>query len=228
MTPGTSGRTSPGSSGSADPQLCFWRTSPVICDWDSEKSQASYGRWAIALRRDSLRRRKLARRIAESGSSRWPTAKAETGDYCYSRGDHRRPVLNLEGAAKRWATPNSHDGRRPGHEQDSTQGGNLKRDAERWATHSSRDWKDTAGMAATGINPDGSMRKRNDQLGRQALQATGPASKKGSGRRLNPAFVCWLMNFPEGWVDFAPLDSINYERWAMQSSRVVRRWLTSH
>ncbi|WP_321829784.1 hypothetical protein [Thalassovita sp.] len=36
-----------------------------------------------------------------------------------------------------------------------------------WATASARDWKDTAGMAATGINPDGSNRNRMDQLGRQ-------------------------------------------------------------
>ena len=37
-----------------------------------------------------------------------------------------------------------------------------------WSTASSRDWKDTAGMATTGINPDGSERTRDDQLPRQA------------------------------------------------------------
>ena len=38
-----------------------------------------------------------------------------------------------------WATPNAHDGRRPGHEQDSTQGRNLKREAEQWATPTAKD-----------------------------------------------------------------------------------------
>lgn len=33
-----------------------------------------------------------------------------------------------------WATPNAHDGRRPGSDATSTQGANLKRDAELWAT----------------------------------------------------------------------------------------------
>jgi len=37
-----------------------------------------------------------------------------------------------------------------------------------WPTASSRDWKDTPGMSQTGINPDGSTRKRIDQLARVA------------------------------------------------------------
>ena len=37
-----------------------------------------------------------------------------------------------------------------------------------WATPSARDWKDSAGMATTGVNPDGSTRSRLDQLPRQA------------------------------------------------------------
>lgn len=37
-----------------------------------------------------------------------------------------------------------------------------------WASPSARDWKDTPGMATTGINPDGSERTRLDQLPRQA------------------------------------------------------------
>ena len=40
-----------------------------------------------------------------------------------------------------------------------------------WASPSSRDWKDSPGMATTGINPDGSERDRTDQLPRQAQLA---------------------------------------------------------
>lgn len=43
-----------------------------------------------------------------------------------------------------------------------------------WSTASARDWKDTAGMATTGINPDGSVRHRTDQLPRQVLLAGWP------------------------------------------------------
>lgn len=37
-----------------------------------------------------------------------------------------------------------------------------------WPTASSRDWKDTPGMATEGVNPDGTKRKRLDQLPRVA------------------------------------------------------------
>lgn len=53
-----------------------------------------------------------------------------------------------------------------------------------WATPSSRDWKDSPGMATTGINPDGSTRNRLDQLPRQAaLYPTPTASLADKGVR---------------------------------------------
>jgi hypothetical protein len=36
-----------------------------------------------------------------------------------------------------------------------------------WCTPGARDWKDTTGMAEMGVNPDGTVRSRLDQLGRQ-------------------------------------------------------------
>ena len=53
-----------------------------------------------------------------------------------------------------------------------------------WATAAARDYKDTAGMAATATNPDGSTRNRLDQLPRQAAIAgwTTPQAHDTSGR----------------------------------------------
>ncbi len=45
-----------------------------------------------------------------------------------------------------------------------------------WPTASARDWKDTAGMATTGTNPDGSERSRLDQLPRVAFLAGWPTA----------------------------------------------------
>ena len=42
-----------------------------------------------------------------------------------------------------------------------------------WATPTARDFKDTAGMALESKNPDGSVRKRTDLLGRQAILCLG-------------------------------------------------------
>ena len=52
-----------------------------------------------------------------------------------------------------------------------------------WPTCSSRDWKDTPGMAETETNPDGTERKRLDQLPRVAQLAPWPTpkAKDGSG-----------------------------------------------
>jgi len=78
-----------------------------------------------------------------------------------------------------------------------------------WTTPSSRDWKDTPGMATTGINPDGTGRERLDQLPRQAAQAPGPTSNgfpagTESLARLAPEFVCYLMGLPIQWTQLAP------------------------
>lgn len=50
-----------------------------------------------------------------------------------------------------------------------------------WPTASSRDWKDTPGMATEATNPDGSTRKRVDQLPRVALLAGWPAPRTVTG-----------------------------------------------
>lgn len=85
-----------------------------------------------------------------------------------------------------------------------------------WSTASARDWKDSAGMATEGVNPDGSTRSRTDQLPRQAQLAsgtTGPARFTASGQMLtgcsagmngggplNPLMSAWLMGYPLHWT----------------------------
>jgi hypothetical protein len=110
--------------------------------------------------------------------SGWPTPREQdrkhgaATDWELSR---RADMDLLHVAAARaltgWPSPAWHDGRRPAPDLHSTQGTNLSRDAVMWLTGwvspSARDWKDTLGMATTGVNPDGSMRGRLDQLGRQ-------------------------------------------------------------
>ena len=64
----------------------------------------------------------------------WPTPDTgrERTNRSASPGAADRPTIAP--AAKLWATPNAHDGRRPGADLKSTQGGNLNRDAVMWMT----------------------------------------------------------------------------------------------
>lgn len=71
-----------------------------------------------------------------------------------------------------------------------------------WGTPSSRDWKDTPGMATEATNPDGSTRRRMDQLPRQIPNGFNAPTEKPA--QLNPAFTCWLMGYPAEWLFHAP------------------------
>jgi hypothetical protein len=54
------------------------------------------------------------------------------------------------------------------------------------------------------------------------------ATTGGRRAKLNPRFVSWLMNLPIGWTEFSPIASINYARWATQSSRQLRHLLFAY
>jgi len=70
---------------------------------------------------------------------------------------------------------------------------------------SSLDWKDSAGMAETRTNPDGSTRNRLDLLPRQALlaasgeTATGGTAATANTGQLNAAYARWLQGLPPEW-----------------------------
>lgn len=132
--------------------------------------------------------------------------------------------VGLESQSKFWSTPSSHDGRRPGPDETSTQGRNLKREGESWATPSARDWKD--GAASEGNR---NARPLNEQASRFSLPV--PMIRDGEifsplplgfdrvlpKRRLNVFFVLWLMGLPMNWLApeprvsaFAEMQSYQY------------------
>jgi hypothetical protein len=72
-----------------------------------------------------------------------------------------------------------------------------------WPTPSTRDWKDTPGMATKATNPDGSPRKRLDQLARAVYFQQDPESPSINGSHrglLNPRWVETLLGLPVGWT----------------------------
>ena len=67
-----------------------------------------------------------------------------------------------------------------------------------WLTPSARGWKDTAGMATTAVNPDGSERSRIDQLPRLALMAGYPSPTTPSGGQTYPEGTTTTGQTPDG------------------------------
>lgn len=87
-------------------------------------------------------------------------------------------------------------------------------------------------MSATGVNPDGTVRTRTDQLARAVFQwptphgmgendeiALAETADGGNETRqtrppgLNPVWVSWLMGFPIGWTSIEPLSADRFRAW---------------
>jgi hypothetical protein len=93
------------------------------------------------------------------------------------------------------------------------------------STPSSRDWKDTAGMSESGVDPDGSIRSRLDQLPRQAQlaasgqTATGGTAETGSIGQLAPDYSRWLQGLPEEWAYCGAMATLSVRRKRKHSSK---------
>ncbi len=165
----------------------------------------------MALRKDCLRRQKLAHRTNASGCLFWPTPNVAGGGnppgILIRKGNHfvrpsgKKAHLGLDQAAKMWPTPMASDGCKPS-------AGN-RRSAD--LTHASRMWPTPAARDAKGANSrehvevTGTGRRHMDQLANFAVHSL-PAreiTRDGSDtsdtrRTLNPAFVEALMGWPTG------------------------------
>jgi hypothetical protein len=74
-------------------------------------------------------------------------------------------------------------------------GDGLATAVAKWMTPNSRDWKDTGPIQGNRKSPN---------LGTQV------------GGSLNPTWVEWLMGWPLGWTDCAPLATDKFRQWRQQ------------
>ena len=158
--PAIYGHTSRGSSVSASPNGCFWKTSPITSTSDIARSEASWKAWATALRKDCLRRQKSARRTNASGCSsspdgtNWPTPRASANENRQTKptpsqlaGKHG---MNLATKAVMWPTPQTDSFR--------TRGGARRN--EKGLDRMVRDWPTP--VASDGCKPSGGNRRSAD------------------------------------------------------------------
>lgn len=202
MIPAIYGPTSPGSSGNANPNGCFWKTSPIISTSDIARSEASWRSWATGLRRDCLQRQKLVRRTNASGCLFWPTPNVAGGGnppgILIRKGNHfvrpsgKKAHLGLDQAAKMWP-PRSQ----------WPQGSHRSQ----WPTPAARDAKGANSREHVEVN--GTGRRHMDQLANFAVHSRPAREITRDGcdasqtpRTLNPLFVEALMGWPTGWTGF--------------------------
>jgi len=118
-------------------------------------------------------------RTSVSDSTGWATPKVSTGKYSYSRGDHSRVVLNLEGQTDlaTWPSPRANNGTGAGTRGDG--GENLQP------------------RATDGSN--GGPNQANGALSADAGKAIGSTAPTENPGQLNPAHSRWLMGYPAEW-----------------------------
>lgn len=146
----------------------------------------------------------------------WPTAttSVQSGSAKYGTESGRHAGTTLTDAIQAWHSPcvADSDGRprwdrraSPGYTRRIPVPNITAQASDLWMTPTSRDHKD-------GTDPSDVVETKG-LLGRQAPRWTGQEYQSGAGpRRLNPVFTEWLMGWPLGWTDFAPVGTEWY-RW---------------
>jgi len=149
----------------------------------------------------------------------WPTPRAqEPGSTSVTHGS------GLAETARHWLTPRATES---GEKQESF----LKRMNDRtdkahssltaqikaWPTPMARDWKDSPGMKdrETGQISLPNMAFRSGHQDQESM-SDGDMSQM----RLNPLFTEWLMGWPIGWTDFAPVETAWCHWWQHMHSEL--------
>jgi hypothetical protein len=176
---------------SCDPPDSWVRTLLGISTWVSTTCYLTWKKSATPAGRLLFRLVPSTPRTAGIGSGLWPTPNvAGGGNTCeltphkghYLRPSGEKAHLGLDQAAKMWPTPRAEfdSGRHRG------QPDTLHSAVKLWGTPTSRDHKDVGDMTNV---------PENGLLGRQVLNDQGQA-----GTKLNSAWVCRMMGYPDGWL----------------------------
>ena len=124
-----------------DQSSAWWKTAHCLWEEALPESSVTLPRWGMMRSGECWEREMPEHLTSGTESGSWPTIRASGGE----RGGRGDLIQAVRG------NPNAH--------------------YKMWPTPSARDWKDSPGMSKEGVNPDGSVRKRDDQLARRVFAA---------------------------------------------------------
>lgn len=157
--------------------------------------------------------------LARDAVNHWQTPSDPTFKMRRQQRQTERTEALLPMQAEQWQTPASDSFRHRGGDRVGEMG--LDQQARFWATPTSRDHKD-------GANPSEAV-PTNSLLGRQAPRImldgneslpSDPTSRPR--RKLNPKFVAWLMDFPEGWLELNSSAYSETQSWLLRRRQRLR------
>lgn len=183
--PGTFGRILTTSSMQSDLFSAGLKMSAAILRQDSKLFTEAFRQWVIILRRDCLRRRKLAPHICGNDSLSlpcWMTPKTTSGDYTNDKGDAQKRRLTLMGQAKQWPTPRASEYKGVGPKGSKSHQYQLERD---YLDATVKEYSD-------GLPDPESLNRHGNPRGSYP-------------ERLNPAWVSQLMGTTLERIFFVPL-----------------------
>ena len=195
-TNGGSGQLSRTSFASYDPGSSSWKTSRVSLDGEWETYSETWPASGMTRNGTAYQRPTSVPRISASASGLLPTPDTGMSLNGHGRrggrpGNGHQSGLSLETMAKYglWPTPQAHD----------THPGNPARVGRHGSKHGGRDLTDWVARWPT-------PQARDHRTG-EPHRVGDPARHGGwnlndwAGGQLNPAWVEWLMGYPEGWTD---------------------------
>lgn len=218
----TAGLTPSESFAKYDPDGCCWRTSQVsLLTPTLEEFSGTWPRQGSMRNGMLFQRPTLAPRIFEKGFGSWPTPRAgERGQYQRDHGTKGKERPTLTGKVKGWPTPTTRDDRGPASNHlDLTRA--VRTDGRTDGRTQLRHWPTPLKTEGSGgpqppakRRAGGHTPKLRDEVGGESIQLT----KQG---QLNPAWVEWLMGWPVGWTDLAPLEMDKFLLWQQSLSRFL-------
>lgn len=196
-----------GSLAKYDPDLCLWKTAQhsLLGGW--EEFSETWPRWGMTQNGELYQQPIAALSTNGNASGLWQTpvaddsANRKLGKW-NSRGEPKLSAQVL------FPTPTvCGNYNRKG--ASATSGDGL-------ATAVAKMWPTATATAYKGWSPNHNRADTDDRLDYSVEREAFEHGQQTPPKRLNPAWVEWLMGFPQGWTDLRPLEMHKFREWLQQ------------